>query len=58
MMGNDIVDIEVFLVRETDAAWLLDDGDEKPVWIAKSQAEFDGEILSLPEWLAMEKELI
>ncbi len=58
MMASDLIDIEVILKHETDSAWLVDDGDEKPVWIPKSQAEFDGEILTLPEWLAMEKELI
>jgi len=57
-MGSDLIDIEVVLKHETELAWLVDDGDEKPVWIPKSQAEFDGETLTLPEWLALEKELI
>ena len=57
-MESDLVDVEVILKHETESAWLVDDGDEDPVWIPKSQAEFDGKILTLPEWLAMEKELI
>ena len=57
-MDSDLIDIEVVLKHETELAWLVDDGDVKPVWIPKSQAEFDGETLTLPEWLALEKELI
>ena len=50
------------LKHETKAAWLVNDGD-KDVWLPKSQCEIEmGKgtdcIVTLPEWLAKEKELI
>ena len=57
-MKSDLIDIPARLIHETDGAWLLDTGDDKPVWIPKSAAEFDGETLTLREPLALEKGLI
>jgi len=57
MSSHKLVDIEVELRHETDAAYLVNDGGES-VWVPKSQCELDGSTLTLPEWLAMEKELI
>jgi hypothetical protein len=57
-MRSNLIDIEARQVHETEKAWLLDTGDKKPVWIAKSMAEFDGETLTLPEPIAQEKGLI
>tara|TARA_R110002167_G_scaffold42512_3_gene129106 strand:- start:2474 stop:2647 length:174 start_codon:yes stop_codon:yes gene_type:complete len=57
-MKSELIDMEAILKHETESAWLLDTGDEKPVWIPKSMAEFDGETLTLPEWIATEKGLI
>lgn len=63
---SDLVDVEVFKRQETDKAW----GFAPPwqrnnlVWVPKSMAEFEEEgpngkgTLTLPEWLAKEKELI
>lgn len=58
---STLIDLEVVLVRETEKAWLvrgLDSGRE--AWIPKSQAELDLEedVLTLPEALAIEKELV
>jgi len=65
-MKHEMVEFEdVTVVRETDAAILCDiDGDE--VWIPKSQIHDDSEVyemstsgtLIIPEWLAVEKELV
>jgi hypothetical protein len=59
-----LTDIAVILKHETAKAWLVNDG-IRDVWIAKSQAELTlddvkgaGHVLTLPEWLAKEKELI
>lgn len=57
-MRSNLIDIEARLVHKTDKAWLLDVGGEKPVWVPKSAAEFDGETLTIPEPLALEKGLI
>jgi hypothetical protein len=57
-MKSNLIDIPARLVHETDRAWLLDTGEDKPVWIPKSAAEFDGETLTLPEPLALEKGLV
>lgn len=60
-MKSNLVDVACIIRHETERAWLVDVGEEKPVWIPKSQAEIDeahGTILTLPEWLAREKGLI
>ena len=58
----DLVDVTCKLKHETKAAWLISDGD-RDVWLPKSQCELElGKnmvcIVTLPEWLAVEKELI
>jgi hypothetical protein len=51
------------LLQETEKAWRLDTGD-KTVWLPKSQCELDVDpasghgTVTLPEWLALEKEII
>ena len=51
------------LIRETDAAWLLDTGEKKPIWFPKSQGELypraDGShTLFGEEWILKKKGLI
>ena len=59
--GNDLVDIAGELVppRETPRAFRFYDG-SNTVWLPKSQCEWDEEsqVMTMPEWLAMEKGLI
>jgi hypothetical protein len=61
---SDLIDLTVFLVHETDKAWLVSPDDELKVWIPKSRGELeknaDGKTynLTIPESLATEKELI
>lgn len=57
-MRSNLIDLPARLMHETDKAWLLDTGDDKPTWVPKSAAEFDGETLTLPEPLAIEKGLV
>jgi hypothetical protein len=64
-MKSDLIDISVFLHHETQGAVLVsDDGKlQKAKWIPKSQCEIERQpggtvILTLPEWLAVEKELV
>jgi len=64
-MKSDLIDISVFLHHETKGAVLVsDDGElQKAKWIPKSQCEVEGQsggnlILTLPEWMADEKELV
>ena len=54
---SDLVDVSAELKRETDKAFLINDGD-KEVWLPKSQVERDRNTFTMPEWLAQEKELI
>lgn len=61
---SDLVDIACERRHETEKAILIFDG-TKEVWLAKSQCEFypdDGihrhGIVAMPEWLAIEKELV
>ena len=62
----DLITIDfVEVLKETDLAWLLllDSSDPwKPVkeWFPRSVCEIDEDegVISVPEWLAIEKELI
>ena len=53
--NHDIVEIEAEMVRETQLAYLLNDG-SKEGWVPKTQVEDkeDG-TFSMPEWLAIDK---
>lgn len=59
-MKSDLIDCAVCLHAETEKAWLISDTGERndAVWIPKSQAELADGVLTLPEWLAKEKDLI
>lgn len=65
-MRSDLLDLTVFLHHETGAAVLVsDDGEEKnAVWLPRSQIEIEQTregrtiIVTVPEWLAMDKGLI
>lgn len=54
-MKSNLHDFKVKLVHETQKAWLLEVGLSKPVWIPKEGGEFDGETLTIPEGLVIEK---
>lgn len=56
---REITDIAGFVKHETDRAFLFNDG-TKDVWLPKSQCEWDedSQTMTLPIWLAQEKELI
>jgi len=61
-MKSDLVDIKCRVIRETDKAWLVDDGRRRE-WLPKSQCEieFVSERLSVAtmrQWLARDKGLI
>lgn len=63
-MRNDsdkkLVDLEVERwLTETPKAWLLQI-EGKRVWLAKSSCEFyeDDGIVTMPQWIAIEKELV
>jgi hypothetical protein len=57
-----LIDIACRLKHETPKAYLLDVGEKDPIWLPKSQVEYfddgKGGIVTLPYWLAKEKELI
>jgi hypothetical protein len=57
-MRSNVIDVEARLVHETEKAWLLDVGNDEPVWVPKSVAEFDGKEVTLPERLAKEKGMV
>ena len=61
---SDLIDITIIVKHKTERAVLIDDGGIEPQWIPLSQCELSPDIgsnthtLTLPEWLAQEKELI
>lgn len=59
MRTSDIVDIAGELRRETDKAFLIFDG-TKEVWLPKALVQHDltDGTFAMPEWLALERELI
>jgi hypothetical protein len=54
---RETVEIEAELIRETELAYLINDG-EIECWVPKSLTEHDGESFTMPEWLAQEKGLV
>ena len=63
VLPPDFVDVHVDILRETDKAWQVTDGDVT-VWLPKSHVETDGlkvccsGKIFLPEWLAHDRGLI
>lgn len=64
-MKSDIIDISVMKLHETDAAVLVTDAmPENGVWLPKSKIEIEESdtagifVVTLPEWLALDKGLI
>ena len=57
-LGNRI-EINGEIKHETDAAYLFYDG-AREVWLPKSKCEWnqDSKVMMVPEWLAMDKELL
>jgi len=60
---SDLVDIEVEVIHTTDRAVLVSDGTRR-AWLPLAQVEVGpigprrGATVTLPEWLAIEKELV
>jgi hypothetical protein len=53
-----LTDITAELVRETAAAFCINDGGAD-VWVPKSLVDWDGKVtFTMPEWLALDKEFI
>lgn len=63
-MKSDLVDLDLSFRHETDDAFAVWNGDRKPdgtekwVWLTKKYTERDGDIFTMPEWLAIEKGLV
>ena len=58
MSEAELYDFAGRLMGETDAAYLVDDGEQK-VWLPKSQTDHDGDgTFTVPQWLAEEKGLV
>lgn len=57
--NHDLVDISGEIVGETEKAYRFFDG-TRTVWVPKSQCEWDDQAkeITMPEWLAKDKELI
>jgi hypothetical protein len=53
------VEIDGSIQHETDLAYLFHDG-QVAVWLPKSQVKWDEDTstMTMPEWLAIEKELV
>lgn len=54
---SDLVDVAGAVKRETEKAWLIDFGDGE-IWLPKSQVEVTDNIVTMPEWLALNKGII
>ena len=65
-MKSDLIDIEVYIVRETNLAWCVTAIDVRTdsVWVPKSQCEVERRddsrfaTMTMPESFALEKGLI
>ena len=58
-MKNDLVDLSGEIQGETEKAYRFYDG-IRTVWLPKSQCQWDvdSKTMTMPEWIAKEKELI
>lgn len=58
--ASDLIEIDETVRVETNNAYGVDDPNDcaNLIWLPKSQCEFDGEKITLPEWLAIEKGLV
>ena len=55
---KEIVDLELELLHETNGAYRVTDG-KTTTWLPKSQVQNNGDgTFTMPEWLAIEKELV
>jgi hypothetical protein len=53
---SNIIDIAAVKKYETDKAFLLDIGNEKPVWFPKTHVEDNEDgTYAMPEWMALDK---
>lgn len=51
-----LVDVDAKIVHQTPSAYLLDVGNDEPVWVPKSQVEDNEDgTFTMPERLAIEK---
>lgn len=59
MKNHDIIEVSVIIKHETEKSILVDNLKGKPIWLPKSQIEIqNANEISLPEWLALDKDLI
>jgi RNase P/RNase MRP subunit p29 len=58
-MAKELIDIAGQILFETEKAYRFDSGD-KQEWIPKSQCQWDqdNKVMTMPEWIAMEKGFI
>ncbi len=57
MAKQEIFEISVMIVAETEKAVLVDNGSKK-AWLPKSMIEYDLVSVTAPVWLLKDKELI
>ena len=65
MSRNELVDLELVILAETDLAVMVHNDKDAKVWLPKSLIEIDGDItgkgrpstVTMPTWLAEEREL-
>lgn len=62
MTRSNIIDLALIRKAETSAAILVSDG-TRSAWLPKSQIEIEDQpdgsiIVSMPEWLAIDKEFV
>lgn len=55
---HDIVEVEVKLRYETKAAYLFDIDNSEPVWVPKSQCDYEDGVVQMAEWLAKDKGML
>lgn len=58
-MKSDLIEIAGEIIGETEKAYKFSDG-KSEAWVPKSQVEWDPDAkeMTMPEWLAKEKEFI
>ena len=60
MSKSEEIEIDIEILAETDKAIMLENLQDEKVWLPKSQIDISAseDSMLIPEWLAIDKELI
>lgn len=55
---NEKINLELEILHETHLAVMVENVEGENVWLPKSKIDINGDFIDVPEWLAIEKDLV